>query len=309
MAGPQTVQVAQVSDYSRALDDKTINYAAWLYNDDQQKVLSVKSSCKSGNTDTKGIQRTIKNLQNEITKFQQFSGRFSNINSAVGVFINEESGIGKDIKKIVDIATGDIAGYVKNILGGVRGWVLNEVQKQAKKALPFLFPGEMPSFLDKLNKGVNLISCAFSKIVRGLFGTVGNLLLDLVNRYINGPLCVVEDFISSLLNNILDPIVNAINSALGFITGAIGNIADSLFNALDFVTGILSFFDCDDDRSCPSEDEINLAGTAGLSGDFAKALPNLSDTFKRVDAGGKGSSGAPATQTAKIAFSLGTTLI
>lgn len=302
MSSPQTQAVANNSvEYFRSIDNVKYNKAAWLYKDDQGKIISIQSSCKSGNSDIKGIQRTIKNLQNEITKIKQFSGRFSNINSAIGVFINEDSGVGKTIKKVLDIATGDIAGYVKNILGGVRGWVLNEVQKQAKKALPFLFPGEMPSFIDKLSKGTNIISCAFAKIVRGLFKTIGNLLLDLINRYINGPLCLIEDFISSLLNNILDPIINAINAALGFITGAISNIADSLFNALDFVTGILSFFDCDDDRSCPSEDEINLAGTAGLSGDSVNSIPNFSDAFKRVDAGGKGSSGAPATQNAKIA--------
>jgi hypothetical protein len=301
MTSPQTVSVSNNSvEYFRTQDSKLDNYASWLYNDDQSKIISIQSSCKSGNTDIKGIQRTIKNLQNEITKFQQFSGRFSNLNSAVGVFINEESGIGKDIKKVLDIATGDISGYVKNILGSVRGWVLNEVQSQAKKLLPFLFPGEMPSFIDNLSKGTNLISCAFAKIVRGLFKTIGNLLSDLIDRYINGPLCLIEDFISSLLDNILDPIINAINSALGFITGAISSLADSLFNALDFITGILNFFDCDDDKSCPSEDEINLSGTAGLSGD--SVTPNFSSVFSKVDAGGKGSSGAPATQIAKIAF-------
>lgn len=293
MANPAAVQVSHVAnEYFRIQDHKEWTLAAWSQHEDAYKNISIQSPCKSGNTDIKGIQRTIKNLQNEITKVQKYSGRLSNLNSAVSVFINEDSGPGKEIKKYLDIATGDISGYVKNILGGVRGYVLNEVQKEAKKRVPFLFPGEMPSFIDNLSKGTNIISCAFSKIVRGLASTVGNLLMQFIDKYVNGPLCIVEDFISGILDNILDPIINSINAALSLITGAVSNLANSLFNALDFASGILSFFDCDDDRACPSVDEINLAGVAGLSGDPASGSGN--------DAGGKGSSGAPATAVLNV---------
>lgn len=297
MTTPQTTAVDQSSvENFRRTDDKKKNLAQWIQREDGKKIESVQSSCKSANSEIKGIQRSIKNLQNEITKVQQYSNRLSNINSAVGVFINEDSGPGKTIKKVLDIATGDIAGYVKNILGGVRGYVLNEVQREAKKQLPFLFPGEIPSFTDKLSKGTNIISCAFAKIVRGLFKTIGNLLLDLVNKYVNGPLCLIEDFISNILGNILDPIINAVNSALALITGAVSNLASSLFNALDFATGILNFFKCDDDKSCPTVDEINLDGTAGIGGDAV----NPATSSNQVDAGGKGSSGAPATANLNI---------
>jgi len=289
---PATVDLNSVPEYFRIQDHKDWTLAEWSQNDDAYKNISIQSPCKSGNTDIKGIQRTIKNLQNEITKVQKYSGRLSNLNSAVSVFINEDSGAGKTIKKYLDIATGDISGYVKNILGGVRGWVLNEVQREAKKRVPFLFPGEMPSFIDNLSKGTNIISCAFSKIVRGLASTVGNLLLQFIDKYINGPLCIVENFISGILDNILDPIINSINAALSLITGAVSNLAGSLFNALDFVSGILSFFDCDDDRACPSVDEINLAGTAALAGDPPSGSGN--------DAGGKGASGAPATANLNV---------
>jgi hypothetical protein len=287
---PPVVDVFQNSiDNYRLVDHKEWTYAEWLQHEDREEKFAVQSPCKAGNSDKKGIQLTIQKLQNQISKVQQYSSRFSNLNSAVSVFINEESGPGKEIKKYLDIATGDVAGYVKNILGGVRGWVLNEVQKNAKKLLPFLFPGEMPSFLDKLNKGTNIISCAFAKIVRGLFDTVGKLLLDLIDKFVNGPMCIVEDFISNLLGNILGPITSAINAALSFISGAVSNLANSLFNALDFITGILNFFDCDDDKACPVVDEVNLAGTAALAGD------PVAGSAGRNDRDGTASTGAPGT--------------
>jgi hypothetical protein len=207
----------------------------------------------------KGIQRIIKNLQNDLERIK----RFSNVNSAFDALTNENVEPWKSIKKVINFSASDISGYVKNIMGRVRGWVMNTVQNRAKEILPFLFPGEMPSFLDALGKGMNGISCAFAKIIRGLAKTVGNLLLQMLDKFINGPMCLVENFVNNLLNDILGPIESAISSALGLINGALGQVvglASSLFNALDFVTGILNFFKCDDDKACPSVQEISLSG-------------------------------------------------
>jgi hypothetical protein len=269
-------------DKSHIIGNKKVNYAAALQADDFSRVYAAASSCQQDNSDVKGIQRVIKNLQNAITTIK----RFSNINSAVDALINEDVEPGKTIKKIVSIATTDIAGYVKNIVGRVRGWVLNQVQNNVKKVLPFLFPGEMPSFLDGLNKGVNGLSCAFAKIVRALASTVGGLLLDLIDKYVNGPLCIVEDFIDQLLRKITDPIsdaINAINAFLGSIVGKITNLADSLFNAIDFVTGILNFFKCDDDKSCPVVFEIDRGGTLSQGENFLRGENALSPGTKYAE--------------------------
>jgi hypothetical protein len=250
-------------DKSRSVDFDKITKFAFSYKEDISKVYSVASPCKSDNGDMKGIQLTIKNLQNSLSTIL----RFSNINSAVGALINENVEPGKTIKKIIDIASSDIGGYVKNIMSGVRGWTLNKVQDEAKKMLPFLFPGEMPAFINKLNEGTNLLSCVFAKITRGLSGLVGNLLLGFIDKFINGPMGLIEEFVGKLLDQILGPIqtaITTINLLLGGITGAIAGIAGSLFNMLDFATGILNFFKCDDDKACPTQSEITRAG-AGVN--------------------------------------------
>jgi hypothetical protein len=259
------VPIQSAIDKSRSIDFDEITKFAWEYNDDIRKVYAVASPCKSDSTSMKGIQLAIKNLQNAVGTIQ----KFSDINSAVDALINENVEPGKTIKKVLDIATGDIAGYVKNIMGGVRGWVLNKVQDEVKKKLPFLFPSEMPLFIKKLNEGTNLLSCTFAKIMRGLTGMVGDLLLGLIDKFINGPMCLVEDFVGGLLNQIMGPIqaaVTAINALLGGVTGAVAGIAGSLFNMLDFATGILNFFKCDDDKVCPDQHEITRAG-AGVNND------------------------------------------
>jgi phage-related protein len=289
-------------DKAHTIGNKEVNFAGDLQDNDFKKVYAVASPCKSDNSDAKGIQRVIKNLQNAISTIK----RFSNINSAVDALINEDVEPGKTIKKIVSIATTDIAGYVKNIIGRVRGWVLNQVQNNVKKVLPFLFPGEMPSFLDKLGKGINGLSCAFAKILRALAKTVGSLLLGLIDKYINGPMCIVENFIADLLKSITDPIsaaIGTINAFLGSAVGAITNLADSLFNAIDFITGILNFFKCDDDKACPTQNEISRSGdaseTSANTGDPVEATsqPGLLGSGKGV-----GTSQTPATLDANTSF-------
>ena len=263
-------------DKARTVDFSEVSKASFDQKLDLERVLDIQSPCKSDNSDMKGIQRVIKNLQNDLEKIK----RFSNVNSAFDALTNEDVEPWKSIKKVINFSATDIAGYVKNIMGRVRGWVMNTIQNQVKKLLPFLFPGEMPSFLDKLGKGLNGLSCAFAKIIRGLAKTVGNLLLQMLDKFINGPMCLIENFVNNLLKKILGPIEAAIKSVLDIIGGvlsAIGNLTSSLFNALDFITGILNFFKCDDDKACPSVQEITLGGagsggSTGTGGDPAGSI-------------------------------------
>lgn len=246
-------------DKIRAVDNYKVTKAAGEQKLDLEKVIHIQSPCRTDNSDMKGIQRTIKNLQNDLERIK----RFSNVNSAFDALTNENVEPWKSIRKVINFSATDISGYVKNIMGKARGWVMNTIQNQAKKKLPFLFPGEMPSFVDALGKGTNGISCAFGKVIRGLAKTVGNLLLQMLDKFINGPMCLVENFVNNLLNQILTPIQAAIEAAFGLINGVLSQIqglANNLFNILDFATGILNFFKCDDDKACPSVQEISLSG-------------------------------------------------
>lgn len=61
------------------------------------------------------------------------------------------------------------------------------------------------------------------------------------------------------------------NALLGGVIGAVTSIADALFNAIDFATGILNFFKCDDDKACPTQNEISR------SGDSSETTSNTAD--------------------------------
>ena len=318
-SAPSKAVIQSAIDKARTVDFTEITKAAWGQDLDLKKVIDIQSPCKSDNSDMKGIQRVIKNLQNDLEGIK----RFSDVNSAFDALTNENVEPWKSIKKVINFAATDIAGYVKNIMGKVRGWTLNTIQNEAKKVLPFLFPGEMPSFIEALGKGTNILSCAFSKIIRGLAKLAGNLLLQMLDKFINGPMCLAENFVNNLLNQILGPIEAAIGLALGLINGflsalggalsAIQGIAGQLFNMLDFVTGILNFFKCDDDKACPSVQEISLSGAGQNNpqgGDRVapnSANQNTSPSDEGASQSGQYTAGvsqgsAPAAQDARVSL-------
>ena len=268
---PATVSVNQTGD-SNQIQYDAYTKAQQIQLPDSYKLISLYSPCKKDNSPLKGIQRTIKNLQNELEKIK----KYSNVNSIIDGIIEDDSTTSKLIKSLLNGSASEISSYVKSILSEARGFVYRQIQEKIKKQIiGFLFPGEIPEVTKKINNGINGISCAFAKVIRSLKNTVLNLLFQLLDKYINGPLCLVEDFLNDLLQKILDPIFAAIQAALNAINGllsTIGNISDNLFNLLDFVNGILNFFKCDDDRSCPLLFETNLAGQNWKGGD---SIPNF----------------------------------
>ena len=222
---------------------------------DLYKPTPLASPCKKDNSPLQGIQSTIKNLLKEIENYDTIAKLFG------GGDPDRE----KFIEKVLNIATGDVAGYMKTIFEGVRAYVFNFFAEESKRRLPFLFPSEVPEFTKKVNEGTNLISCLFNKLVRQLPGLLQKLLRNLLNTLINVPLCFIENLITDFLKSsgILDQISNVVKQALSLfsqITSIIKGIGDFLLNSLDFINGILSFFKCDDDADCPQVLEINLAG-------------------------------------------------
>ena len=63
-------------DKSRVVDYNALTKAAWEQKLDAEIPISIQSPCKENNSDMKGIQRTIKNLQNDLERIK----RFSNLN-------------------------------------------------------------------------------------------------------------------------------------------------------------------------------------------------------------------------------------
>jgi hypothetical protein len=246
---------------------------SYLMQDEDKKILRpLISSCKKKNSEVKGIQRVIKNLLNEVEKIKKFAGE-------VTAFANS---IVDQVTGLISKATEYIASFMKSILDNVISYVQNKVSDVVKEVQAFLFPGEIPTLTSITENGLEGINCIFQKIIRQLIPTITELLKNLLDKAINGPLCATEQLISDFLfNGVLDQISSMVNTAIQAITNLVGigsSFVGNIFNALDFITGILEFFKCDEEKSCPDYNEINLIGPALPGGDVPAPVPDGNKT-------------------------------
>jgi len=291
----------KVPDFGIGINRKTIfrydmfhaNSKAW---DKQQKdkeietPLSSTRKCKNRNSEMKGIQTTIKNMVNDIENAKKELTK-------VRGYLGDIQSFASSIIPYVEDAASQASKYVKTLIANSRGWVLREIRKKINEVAPFLFPTQISVLENKLKDALGGLSCAFAKIINGLQQTFQGLLEDITNKFINIPMCAVEDIVTKLLSDVLEQIVSGITGALGpvvaFIQGAVGkglNFLGSALDLLDIISGIGKFFICDEEQDCPEYDKINQAGLATPGKGLQLGLPKLTLGEPLPDAGGPGPS-------------------
>jgi len=238
--------------------------------------------CKKNNSEMKGIQLTIKNMINNVEKAKK------KLTKAQG-FIGEINRITSQVRGFSSRAAQEVASYMKTIMGGVRGYVLKKVKAGIQDVAPFLFPTDIPKLQQQLSGSLNGLSCGFAKIVNGLQKTFEGLLDSILGKFINAPMCAIENIVSKLVDGVLGQITGLIDSVVGplasFITGLTGkamNLIGSAFNALNMVMGILTFFQCDEEPSCSEYDDIKQSGQSTDGGDADGQGQSSDDTNANI---------------------------
>ena len=247
-----------------------------------KKPLAQPRKCKKSNSEMKGIQLTIKNMINDVEEAKK------KLTKAQG-FIGEVRRITSQVRGYSSRAAQEIASFMKTIMGGVRGYVLKKVKAGVQDVAPFLFPTEISKLQNQLTSSLEGLSCGFAKIINGLQKTFEGLLDSILNKFINAPMCAVENIVSSLIDGVLGQITDLIDSVVGplasFITGLTGkamNLIGSAFNALNMVMGILKFFQCDEEPSCSEYDDIKQSGQPTSGGDADGQGQNPEDTNANI---------------------------
>jgi len=278
---------------------------------DSKKKIPLLDVCKSGNSQTKGIQRILKNLLNSVEELKkQFN--------QVSAFATEVAEFSAMIQEKVFGAIEEISRFTKDIINGIRGYITTELQKQIKKVAPFLFPSEIPKLTEQVENGLSLINCLFNKLIGGLKNLLANLISNLLDQLISAPLCAAENLLGNILDSILGPIASTLESALapinaiiGSITGLLGGglgglvgaglgalgLDGNMFSALEFIPGILQFFSCDDPKECVKYNEISQDRSA-LPGGDAVSTPSNSETNSPTGTG-ENRSQAPSVNSMK----------
>ncbi len=260
-------------------------------NEEQLKDGNKTASIPVSENCAKSLDKTQIALKNFIQRVEQTQKRAQNwsywVNArgtelASGVFRTENIDI--DIQR----TAAEISEDIKNIINDLRQKITERIDDVISDTYKLFFPEEEKKVEEAHNKAIDTITCLFNKIIANLIKIIGDLLRQLVNRFINVPLCAVENILSGLLGQLLGLITGTLNSIFGPLSALIGSAINLAGDILGFVGQILGFFLCDEDSACPESTEWSSWGGAGsgkASLDFNKIFnktKEISENTKRV---------------------------
>ena len=116
--------------------------------------------------------------------------------------------------------------------------------------------------------------------MKNLTGMVGNFLSQIMDKFINTPMCAVENFVGSLLGKIsglIDGAVNSVMSPIKSLLAGMGVASSGLDDVMGFATDALSFLSCDQDPKCSNVKEWNP-----VNGPEITASLNLNSIFDKA---------------------------
>ena len=198
------------------------------------------------------IQIEIKNMIAEVEKIKKTA---NNWEAKVSKKINN---IEKDINLAVAKASKFVAESVKWLINEVQKFTTNKINNTLKDTYYLLFPNQRPGLKKAVETANDLIACLFRKIISNLLKMVGNFLLQAVDRFINTPLCAVENFVGALIGKLSGLITSAVDAILGPVRAIVGTAFSIAGDILNFITDLLSFLSCEEKPSCGEVKEWSI---------------------------------------------------
>ena len=156
----------------------------------EQYLNEKKSSTVASNTDCEqapvgSIQREIKNMIAETQRIQKTATDWE---TKVSTKINNKE---SQIEKVKQNAIKAISGDVKRITTELQKNALMKVNDALSDSYDKVFPTELPLLKEKAEEANSELACAFKNIMKNLTGMVGNFLSQIMDKFINTPMCAV----------------------------------------------------------------------------------------------------------------------
>lgn len=233
-----------------------------------------------------GMNQIFTDVRKSIKKIQRLQ---ATTNSWV-TYVNGEIGnVQEDIDREYGELTKKITRYVKSTINKVRGYTINKINAEAKKAYYLAFPNQDSKINKAQNTVMDTVSCLFDKVVSGLIGLIGGAIRELANKIVNATECLVEGLLGNILGNVLGNIVSGVQGILSSVTDIIGNIAGGVSGivgaVIGFIENILAFgaaFTCQEDYSCGETEEWSIDKGLSDANDILSAPANLQSIAKSV---------------------------
>ena len=171
----------------------------------------------------------------------------------------------------------EIAKGMKWLIDQIEKHVLKAINGEAKKFYFLLFPEQRSNLKDVIETVNDLIACLFRKIIKNLLKMIGQFLRAIIDRFINAPLCAIENIVGALIGKLTGLINSAIRVIMAPLNALLG-IVDIAGDIIGFVQDILSFLSCEEEPECPEVREWSI-----WDGPQNTQLPNLSGLVYKVN--------------------------
>lgn len=200
----------------------------------------------------------------------------SQINSWAGAATGNVNNLQARIQKVTERMIKNVTKPLKDLMDEFRKWVITEIENKAKDFYFFLFPKERSEMKVLQSEVIEIISCLFNKIIKGLLEIVARTILAFVDKVINVGNCIVNNVMGGIIGQIGGLVNGLINLALGplnSLLSSVNGVIDLGQSILGLFFDVLGFFKCEENPKCPEYkqwsvwdgttiNEINKIGTS-----------------------------------------------
>ena len=216
------------------------------------------------NSEIENMIKDVQNIKTELTGSDSFLVTSQN-------FINEE------ILGRVNQASAKISEWTTWLVQEIRRYILRWINSRINDLSGNAPLSSRYLVTEAQDKTLSLISCLFIKLLSNLENLIYQALSALVDKIINTATCLIENFISNFIGQLVAQLTDAINAILAPISNLLGTVISFANEILDFVISILDFLTCKTENICPQVEKwnpLNGPQPSSLSLDFASVFNN-----------------------------------
>ena len=263
-------------------------------------VLAVSLKCSGDNTNLK-VGNALTKFLDKATGLDGLGGAFDMIDgldSAVGEISDAMEGL---TTKISDLLQTKLTDFISSGLSAAKDYIFNTITN------PLAAIAQNSAFanaaLSPISGLMGAFGCLGSTIKKALKGTIKNLLTNMLKKGFINPLeCAVEDFIgsltgkiSSVMDSIVGPLINPINSLFSIVGKGFGSIKGFIAGGINILSKVNGLLNCASGGggNCHVQEEYKLNGgskkkrsEAKKQNSIAKSINKFSDKLANDDGTG-----------------------
>ena len=226
----------------------------------KQKPLESPYSCPKGKKGVNGVQKTVKNLIQDVEDAKEGLKDFRKglISPTWSQIDGKQVEIDEYIQIKMERASKAISAFISDKIKAVQKWITKKIESALLKVYSLLYPPQQQQVGDITRTAMDILQCHFRKIINNLVKMIYQTLTGIIDKYVNIPICAAENIVAAILGKLMGLINGIVNQVMGIIDGvlgAVGQALDIVGSVFEFLDDILDFLLCKEEPECPEVED------------------------------------------------------